>query len=111
MGPVWGKGGGVKWGLAPPVENFFNKIMLFSGFEVKNQLFLIVEGLTLCSIIYQILKISMASSRVYKKYTSNSFKMNDMSKLIKHVREAANNFCSSSVFSSRPVARIFFGGF
>ena len=31
--------------------------------------------------------------------TSTFFKMNDKSKLIKHVREAPTNFCSSSFFS------------
>ena len=42
----------------------FKKWALFSGFEVKIQHFLIVEGLALCSIIYQILIIFMACSCV-----------------------------------------------
>jgi len=40
---------------------------LFSGFEVKNRHFLIVEGLALCSILNQNLIITMAFSCVGKK--------------------------------------------
>ena len=49
--------------MATPLSNFFKKV-LFSGFEVQKQHFLIVEGLALWSMIYQILIISMSWSYV-----------------------------------------------
>ena len=55
------------WGqrvASPPVENFFKKKSLFSGFEVKKKHFLIVVWLALRSMIYQILIVSMACSCV-----------------------------------------------
>ena len=71
--------------LDPPVKFFFKEKAQFSGFEVKKQYFLIVEGLDPCSIIYQILIIFMACSGVLCTYinilpSSNSFKINDISK-------------------------------
>ena len=53
----WGTGGGVQ-GL-PLWRKFFKIKLLFSEFEVKKQQFLIVERLALCSIINQILIITM----------------------------------------------------
>ena len=51
-------------GGLPPWRNFYEKIGLFLGFEVKKQHFLIVEGLALCSIKYQILIITIFCSCV-----------------------------------------------
>ena len=58
------RGWGWQRGASPPGENFFSKKLLFSEFEVKKQHFLIVEGMALCSIIYQIFIITMACSCV-----------------------------------------------
>jgi len=41
----------------------FKKKSLFSGFEVNTKHFLIVEGMALCSIMYQILIILMSSKK------------------------------------------------
>ena len=49
-----------------PFEIVFKKKTLFSGFEVKKQHFKIVEGLVLCSIIYQIRIIFMAFQTALK---------------------------------------------
>jgi len=54
-----GRGGGVGGGYT----KIFKKKSLFSGFEVNTKHFLIVEGMALCSIMYQILIILMSSKK------------------------------------------------
>ena len=71
---------------------------MFSGFKLKKTAFFITEGLDLqLAMNTTFLKYPWLVLVFKQKYTPNRFKMNNVSKLIKHVREVPKNVCSSIV--------------